>query len=134
MTDTVGTVEDGLPGATNFFRAHFAKILYDQVQRAGIEIKFDKKVVEYYEDSARGKAGVITSDGSKWEADLVLAAEGAASKSQQAFPDLAHPELNSGRVAYRGVVPLDIAMSDPGVKEVFSPEEGQDTMQIFWVG
>lgn len=134
MTDTVGIVDDDLPGATNFFRPHFAKILFDQVRRAGIEVKFDKKIVNYYEDSARGKAGVVTSDGSKYESDLVLAAEGAASKSQQAFPDLAHPELNSGRVAYRGVVPLDIAGSDPGVKEVFGPEEGQDTMQIFWVG
>lgn len=51
-------------------------MLWHQVQRFGIEVSFDKRVVEYFEDPGRGVAGVVTDQGDRADADVVLAADG----------------------------------------------------------
>lgn len=57
------------------------KMLWHQVQRFGIEVSFGKRVVEYFEDSDRGVAGVVTDRGERTEAEVVLAADGVNSRS-----------------------------------------------------
>ena len=64
-------------------RPLFHRMLHRQVQRFDIEITYGKRIVEYYEDSERGVGGVVTDQGEREEADLVIAADGLGSHSQE---------------------------------------------------
>lgn len=48
----------------------------------GIYVEFNQRVVDYYEDIKYGKGGVVMEDGSRYEADIVIAADGVGSRSQ----------------------------------------------------
>ncbi|KAK8086535.1 FAD binding domain protein [Apiospora phragmitis] len=71
-------------------RAKFLRMLMLAVRRAGIEITYGRRVVDYYEDGARQVGGVHLNDvgGSSgggeitttMEADLVIAADGVGTK------------------------------------------------------
>ena len=110
------------------------KMLWHQVQRFGIEVYFDKRVVEYFEDPDRGVAGVVTDHGDRAEADVVLAADGVNSRSQ----DIVMPNRNkgrrSGRSVYRSTYPLELAMADPLIKEFFGPRDGRYPDVQAWLG
>jgi 2-polyprenyl-6-methoxyphenol hydroxylase-like FAD-dependent oxidoreductase len=109
------------------------KMFVEQVARVGIEVEFNQKVVEYYENSQAGKGGVITADGTKYEADLVIAADGVGSKSQALVGGQVRA-ISSGRAMWRAAFPIGNLDKNPEVKEFFSMINGEDPIVRTWLG
>lgn len=61
-------------------RIKFFNMLLRQIQRCGIPIQWNCRVVEYYEKIEEGLGGVVLENGERMEADIVI----AAGTSQQA--------------------------------------------------
>jgi len=98
-------------------------MLLDQVQSLGIDVQFNKRVVDYFEDGKGG--GVVLEDGTKLEADLVIAADGIGSKSQGIVGGTVRAK-SSGRAMWRAVFPVSEMDKNPAVKEFFSLQNGVD--------
>lgn len=109
-------------------------MLCRQLQRFGVQIEFDMRVVEYYEDVESRIGGVITESGEKFKADIVIAADGANSCSQAIIADPAPKPRPSGRTIFRGAFPLAVATSDPLVSETFGLWKGQHPFLQVWMG
>lgn len=106
-------------------RTRFYAMLCNQLERSGIKAKFDMRVVKYYEDLERGVEGVVTDDGQKFEADLVIAADGLSSKSQELIPAPAKKAKATGRTVFRAAFPLEIAAANPPVNATFRLKDGR---------
>ncbi|KAK4619371.1 FAD-dependent monooxygenase fsr3 [Fulvia fulva] len=112
----------------------FHAMLYHQLERFGIEVQFDMRVMEYVEDLDRGLGGVLTDKGERFEADLIIAADGFNSKSQMMVPRTTGDARPTGRTVFRGAFPLEIAQADPLVNDVFGLRDGKDPMLQAWLG
>ncbi|RYO80459.1 hypothetical protein DL764_009899 [Monosporascus ibericus] len=95
------------------------QMLVRQVEKLGVAIQFGKRVVDYYEDEARQKAGVVTDQGERFEADLVIAADGVGSKSQKIVGGQVKA-LSSGRAMWRAPFPSHHLDNNRDVKKFFS--------------
>lgn len=62
-------------------RAALASIFYNQAKRLGIDITFGVHIVDYEEDEAQGAGSAIAEDGTRYTADIVVAADGLGTKS-----------------------------------------------------
>lgn len=93
-----------------------------QVERLGVKIEFGKKVVEYWEEE--GKAGVMTEAGERFEADVVIAADGVGSKSQKLVGGQVRA-MKSGRAMWRAAFPKEHLDKNPEVKEFFKMKDGE---------
>lgn len=71
-----------------------------QLEKLGINVEYNKRVVDYEEDEAKGKAYAITSDGERFEADVIIAADGVGSKSQKLIGGQVRA-ISSGRAMWR---------------------------------
>jgi glycine/D-amino acid oxidase-like deaminating enzyme len=115
-------------------RAKLIGALLAQAQRLGIEITYGKVAVQYSEDDATDKAAVVTEDGSKFEADVVVASDGLGTKSHALINghDIrAHP---SGVSVFRTAYPVDLALCDPMVKERFPLLDNGHPVYEVWRG
>lgn len=108
-------------------------MLWRQVRAFGIQVSFGKRVVQYFEDVERGMASVVTEDGNRIEADVILAADGLNSSSQAIVMPGGNKGVPSGRSVFRSAYSLDLAMADPLVKEFFGPKDGCPVTQT-WLG
>lgn len=75
----VGLDPNTPPGAFQM-RPLVYKMFINQAKRLSIPFLFNKRVVKYSEN--KNKASVETDEGEKFEADVVIAADGIGSKSQ----------------------------------------------------
>lgn len=133
MTGGAGLSADEQPMVTQL-RPLYHAMLYRQTERFGIEVSFGKRIVKYYEDTERGVGGVITDEGEHAEADLVIAADGLNSKSQEFVLGGQSKGKSSGRSVFRAAFPLDTSMADPLVEEYFGLKDGKDPMMQNWMG
>ena len=117
----VGLDPGNAPGAFQM-RPLVYKMLLDQVKALGIDIQFNKRVVDYFEN---GKGGVELEDGTKLEADIVIAADGIGSKSQKLVGGQVRAR-SSGRAMWRAVFPVEEMDKNPEVKEFFALQNGSD--------
>ncbi|EGO20741.1 hypothetical protein SERLADRAFT_442075 [Serpula lacrymans var. lacrymans S7.9] len=62
-------------------RAEIHEVIYNYALSIGVDIRFNHAVEEYFEDEENGKAGVVVN-GEKYEADLVVAADGVKSQAR----------------------------------------------------
>lgn len=69
-------LDPSTPPGTFQMRPLVYQMFARQVEKLGVRIELGKRVVDYYEDEERRKAGVITESGERVEADLVIAADG----------------------------------------------------------
>lgn len=76
-------LEDGRGVESGLFTSRFGlqQLLYDYVVSLGVEVHFDKRVEFVYENPETKKGGCVTRTGEKFEADLLVAADGIGSKS-----------------------------------------------------
>lgn len=95
------------------------KMFVRQVEKLGVAVQFGKRVVDYYEDEERQKAGAITDQGERFEADIVIAADGVGSKSQKIVGGQVKA-LSSGRAMWRAPFPIKYLDRNPEVKKFFS--------------
>jgi len=106
------------PPGTFQMRPLIYQMFVRQVEKLGVNVEFGKRVVDYYEDESRGKGGCITSDGQKYEADLVIAADGVGSKSQKLVGGQVRAR-SSGRAMWRAAFPVEHLEQNPEVKKFF---------------
>ncbi|PVH92858.1 FAD/NAD(P)-binding domain-containing protein [Periconia macrospinosa] len=109
------------------------KMFFDAVENAGIKIEFGRKVVDYFEDESRGKGGCITEDGTRYEADVVIAADGVGSKSQKLVGGQVRAE-SSGRAMWRAAFPKEHLDKNPEVKEFFKMQPGNEPIVRTFLG
>ncbi|KAH6962316.1 hypothetical protein BKA56DRAFT_679136 [Ilyonectria sp. MPI-CAGE-AT-0026] len=121
------------PDATGklFLRPEIHKMMIAEVERLGIKILFNARVVDYFEDQS--KAGVKLADGQTMTADVVVAADGVHSKSWKVVVGDKPQQTSSGYSAYRTCYPAEIALRDPLVKAWWGPylESGKEVFQFF---
>jgi len=113
------------PPGTFQMRPLVYKMYVNQVRRLGVEIQFGKRVVEYQEDEQAGKASVTTDQGERYEADVVIAADGVGSKSQKLVGGQVRA-MKSGRAMWRAAFPKEHLDKNPEVKEFFKMQPGKN--------
>lgn len=126
-------LDPGTPPGTFQMRPLVYKMFVNQVERMGVKVEFSKRVVDYYEDEEKGKAGVITDDGEKYEADVVIAADGVGSKSQKLVGGQVRA-TSSGRAMWRAAFPIEHLDQKPEVKEFFHMIDGKHPIVRTWLG
>ncbi|KAF4629712.1 hypothetical protein G7Y89_g8434 [Cudoniella acicularis] len=112
------------PPGTFQMRPLIYKMFVKQVERTGVSVEFDQYVVDYFEDVGKGKGGVITKEGKRYEADLVIAADGVGSKSQKLVGGQVRA-VQSGRAMWRAAFPIENLDKNPEVKEFFHLIDGK---------
>lgn len=110
-------------------RARLLQILYDYAVALGIPMTFGKHIVEYFEAFDSQKAGVMTVEGERFQADVVVAADGIGSKSWKLIGAPRSEARSSGFSIYRTSFPTTEAHKDLVVKESFPvrPDGYDDT-------
>lgn len=103
------------PGAFQM-RPLIYRMYLNEVERQGIKIQFGHKVVDYWEDQERQKAGVVTEKGERFEADIVIAADGVGSKCQKLVGGQVRA-MSSGRAMWRAAFPIHHLDKNPELKE-----------------
>ena len=121
------------PPGTFQMRPLVYKMFVNQVERLGVKVSFGKRIVDYYEDEERGKAGVKTDAGETYEADVVIAADGVGSKSQKIVGGQVRAR-SSGRAMWRAAFPIEHLDKNPEVKEFFKMMEGDQPIVRTWLG
>ncbi|KAK0744436.1 hypothetical protein B0T21DRAFT_280908 [Apiosordaria backusii] len=124
------------PPGTFQMRPLVYKMYVHQVRKLGVKIQFGKRVVDYWEDEARGKAGVVTDKDERYEADVVIAADGVGSKSQKLVGGQVRA-MKSGRAMWRAAFPKHHIDKNPEVKEFFKMikgESGEEPIVRTWLG
>jgi 2-polyprenyl-6-methoxyphenol hydroxylase-like FAD-dependent oxidoreductase len=123
----------GFPSVNAHSRIKLYRAFLRQAERVGINVEWGCKVVEYWEDLEQGAGGVTLENGEKRTADIVVAADGLRTKSNT-IVSMPETLATSGKAIYRAGYPVEYALKDPLVKEMwnFDPE-GQPIWQ-FWLG
>lgn len=126
-----------------YMRPDVQIMLLNQLAAVGIEVEYEKRAVEYFEDEEKGVAGVVCQDGSRHEADVVIAADGIRSASHKIVGEgKTVPAKSSGHAIFRVAYPVELAIADPLVAERFKLDDegnsvmnmfhGPDTFGLFW--
>lgn len=123
----------GTPPGTFQMRPLVYKMFVKQVEKLGVNVEFGRRVVDYFEEADRNKAGVICDDGQKYEADVVIAADGVGSKSQKLVGGQVRAR-SSGRAMWRAAFPIENLDKDPEVKEFFHMIDGKHPIVRTWLG
>lgn len=121
------------PPGTFQMRPLVYKMFVRQVERLGVNVEFSCRVVDYFEDEESGKGGVITDDGTRYKADIVIAADGVGSKSQKLVGGQVRAQ-KSGRAMWRAAFPRKHLDQNPEVKEFFGLINKTDPVVRTWLG
>ncbi|CAG5149296.1 uncharacterized protein ALTATR162_LOCUS2335 [Alternaria atra] len=109
------------------------KMFVSAVENLGVSVEFNRRVVDYFEDEQTGKGGCTTDDGKRYEADVVIAADGVGSKSQKLVGGQVRARP-SGRAMWRAAFPREALDKDPEVKEFFKMMPGNEPIVRTWLG
>ena len=119
---------------TPISRPKLIRMLYAYVVQEGISVTFGKRAVDYWEDLERNRAGIITDEGERIEGDLVVAADGVASKSWKAVSGQDNQPKSSGFSVYRVAYPTKLAFQAPRIAQEFALKEGGDDICKVYLG
>jgi hypothetical protein len=107
-------------------------MLLEQLEKVGLEVEFGNEIVDYFDGEAKG--GLMLKNGTRLEADLVIAADGLRTHSWNLVAGQPVPARSSGNAIFRVAYPADVALADPVIYEHFKPtDSGRSVMQM-WVG
>ncbi|KAF2084313.1 monooxygenase [Saccharata proteae CBS 121410] len=126
-------LDPSTPPGTFQMRPLVYKMFVRQVERLGIQVEFSKRVVDYFEDEEKGKAGVVTDAGDRYEADVVIAADGVGSKSQKIVGGQVKAK-SSGRAMWRAAFPRHHLDQKPEVKEFFKLQNDTEPIVRTFLG
>jgi 2-polyprenyl-6-methoxyphenol hydroxylase-like FAD-dependent oxidoreductase len=126
-------LDPNTPPGTFQMRPLIYQMFVNQVHKVGIKIEFNQRVVDYFENIETDKGGVIMENGVRYEADVVIAADGVGSKSQKLVGGQVRA-ISSGRAMWRAAFPIKHLDSNPKVKEFFSMVNGEDPIVRTWLG
>ena len=106
--------------------------LYDYAIALGIPIVFGKRVVEYGESYETNRAYCTTDKGERFEADVVVAADGVGTKVGKFMIGKEVKAISSGYSVYRVTYPTKLLQEDPFLAEQFSFRNGDpDYCEVF---
>ncbi|KAK6382281.1 hypothetical protein LTS17_004168 [Exophiala oligosperma] len=111
-------------------RPKLARALYDHALSLGIPIMFGKRIAEYGE--SEDKAYAIDDRGERFDADVVVAADGIGTKAGKIVPGKAKA-VSSGWSVYRVSYPTMILQEDPVLSKYYSfhTEDQPDYCDVF---
>lgn len=109
------------------------RMFVNAVERLGVSVEFNRKIVDYSEDETKGKAYCSTEDGKTYEADVIIAADGVGSKSQKLVGGQVRAQP-SGRAMWRAAFPIQELDKNPKVKEFFKMMPGNEPIVRTWLG
>ncbi|KAK2749286.1 hypothetical protein FQN55_003611 [Onygenales sp. PD_40] len=96
-------------------RADYLQLLYEGSQEVGVEVLLGSPV-DYVDQAA---PAVILNDGRRYEADLVIGADGIRSRTRRAVIPSKEVETNdSPNCAYRATVPAALMNADDDIKHL----------------
>jgi len=131
------THTDGTQRSINIHRhsrPKFIAALFTQLKSIGIDVSFGKRVVNYIEDDAEQKAGVVLDDDSTLKADIVVAADGVGTKSCNLVSGHKIAAYPSGLSILRTAFPVEMAMEDPEVRNRWQLIDGWRPIVELWQG
>ncbi|CAI6042553.1 unnamed protein product [Clonostachys chloroleuca] len=115
-------------------RPKFVAALLDQVKSVGVDVSHGRRVTDYFEDEEAKEAGVILQDGSKLKADVVIAADGAGTKSHNLVSGHDIRAYPSGFSILRTAFPIELAMEDPDIAARWPLYDGSRPLIEMWLG
>lgn len=115
-------------------RPKFIAALFTQLKNIGVDVAFGKRAVDYTEDGAEQKASVLLDDGSKLEADVVIAADGVGTSSCKVVGGTDIPSYPSGLSILRTAFPVETAMEDPEIADRWQLIDGWRPIVELWQG
>ncbi|KAF2489511.1 FAD/NAD(P)-binding domain-containing protein [Lophium mytilinum] len=120
----------GVPPGKFQMRPLIYRMLVDEAERIGVKTVYNARVVDYFEDE--NSAGAVTEDGTRYTADVVIAADGVGSKSQKIVGGQVRAQP-SGRAMWRAAFPREVLDEHPEVKDFIPLKDGQPVVRT-WVG
>ncbi|KAI9163992.1 FAD-dependent monooxygenase fsr3 [Paramyrothecium foliicola] len=126
----IGTQPLGRPDIPTLVtnRSQLHKLLHDYVVELGIQVEFSAAVKEYFEEGEFG--GVVLEDGRRILADLVVAADGAGSRSCHLVIGRKEVAISSGFAVYRVTFPVGPALENPVIAEEFKGFDNRVSVHI----
>lgn len=124
----------GFPSVNAHSRIKLYRAFLRQAERIGLKIEWGCKVVEYWEDLEQGAGGVVLENGEKRTADIVVAADGLRTKSNTIVPGMPKELKTSGKAIYRAGYPVEHALKDPTVREMWNFDPNSQPIWQFWLG
>ncbi|KAI3394531.1 hypothetical protein diail_2580 [Diaporthe ilicicola] len=125
--------EDGEPAPNRVYRVSrpkFNTALLEQVLALGIDVTYGRRAVDYFEDET--KAGVILEDGSKIDADVVVAADGLGTKSHKLINGHDIRAVSSKHSIFRTAYHVDHFASDPELDSIFPLRDDGGALHQIW--
>lgn len=117
-------LDPNTPPGTFQMRPLIYKMFLHQLERLEVDIQYNKRVIDFEEDEAKGTATAITDAGERYEADIIIAADGVGSKSQRLVGREPRAR-SSGRAMWRAAFPKEHLDKNPAVKEFFAMAPGE---------
>ncbi|RMZ90293.1 hypothetical protein DV736_g2481, partial [Chaetothyriales sp. CBS 134916] len=123
--------------ASNTLRLSRPKLycaMLEHLERMGVHVEYGREVVDYFENTPAGRAGVIFSDGSRHDADIVIAADGVNGHSWKLVLGREMRAQPSGDAIFRTDFPVRHAITNPIVAEKFignKQADGQPMVHIY---
>lgn len=113
-------------------RPKLIRALYDFAASLGIPILFGKRVVDYEESDETNLAYAITDKGERFEADIVVAADGIGSKVGKIMTGREVKAMSSGFSVYRVTYPTKLLLEDPFLAEQYPlQKDDPDYCQVY---
>ncbi|CAH0020561.1 unnamed protein product [Clonostachys rhizophaga] len=115
-------------------RPNHAEVMLAQIRQLGIPIVWGKKVVKYGEALKDGPAFAETEDGERFEADVIIAADGVHSASREIVKGNVPPVQRTGYYAARTGFPRsDLPDLGPECQHLF-PRDGEAGINRVYIG
>ena len=105
-------------------RPKLIRALYDYATSLGIPIMFGKRVVDYGESNETSRAYAVTDKGERFEADVVVAADGIGSKVGKVMIGKEVKAISSGFSVYRVTYPTELLQADPFLAKQYPLRDG----------
>ncbi|KAF9887421.1 hypothetical protein FE257_010276 [Aspergillus nanangensis] len=119
----------GVDGGMIMNRGELVMGLYRHAKALGVDMRFSRKVTNYWEDDAQ--AGVILGNGDRVSADCVIGSDGVYSRAREAMlgdQPSGHP---SGFAVYRAFLKTENLMQDPSLSWIFEGVGEKDRIRIY---
>ena len=115
-------------------RPKLIRALYDYALSLGIPITFGKRVVDYEESDETDRAVAVTDRGVRFEADIVVAADGIGSKVAKVMVGKEVRAVSSGVSVYRVTYPTKLLQEDQFLAEQYPVGKGEPDHCHVYIG
>lgn len=115
-------------------RPKLIQALYDQAISFGITVHFNKRIVQYQESDETNRVYAITDTDERFDADVIVAADGIGSKSHKIIVGKEPTTMSSGYSVFRVTYPTSILQEDPFLAEQYQLRPGEPDFCEVYIG